>query len=136
MAVESASRDPRNILMVDDRYTVLYDGHVPPDQRDVERLPDTGLSRLLRRWIQEAIHSTRVMAIGLGHGIGFHLDLVAASQENSAVGARSAIELDMQLEIFELRGADEVGAIAILNQCAVLRLPGTFLALVTRSPAS
>ena len=31
MAVKSASRDPRNILMVDDRYTVLYDGNVPPD---------------------------------------------------------------------------------------------------------
>ena len=136
MAVESASGDPWNILVIDDRYTVLYDGNVPPDQRDVERLPDVGLSRLLWRWVEEAIDSTRVMTVGLGYGIGFHLDLVAASQEDSTVGAGSAIELDMQFEIFELRGADEVGAIAILHQCAVLRLPGTFLALVTRSPAS
>ena len=80
---------------------------------------------------QEAIHATRVVTIRLGCGIGFDLHLVAASQVDAGVGAGSAIELNMQLEIFKFGGADEIGAIAVLNQRAVLRLPRIFLALVT-----
>ena len=135
MAVESASRDPWDFLVVDDRYAVLHHGYVASEERDVEGLPDIGLSRLLRRWVEEAIHATGVVAVGLGCRVRFDLDFVTAAQEDAAVGVDPAVEFNMQLEVFELGGVDEIGAVAVLYQRAILSFPGGFLALAAWNPA-
>jgi hypothetical protein len=48
MAVERPARDARNILVVDDRDTVLHENNVSADKRNVIRLPDVGLAWLFR----------------------------------------------------------------------------------------
>jgi hypothetical protein len=46
------------------------------------------------------------------NGVGFNLDLVATAQVDATVGVGRTIELDMQLEIFELGVVDDFGAIS------------------------
>src|SRR6266542_4044929 len=61
VAVQRATRDARNLLIVDDCLTILDHGDPPPDQRDIEALPFSRLARHFRGRCQETVHSARMM---------------------------------------------------------------------------
>ena len=53
MAVQSAAGDPRYLLFIDNRLTVLHDRHYAADEGDVVALPLSRSARLFRGWRQE-----------------------------------------------------------------------------------
>src|SRR5260370_40612195 len=103
VAVERATCDTGNFLVVDDGLAVLNHGDPSTEESDIEALPFSRFAGLLRRRGQETIYAAHVMARRLLDGVCFHLDFVPASQINAAVGIRSTVEFNMQFEVAEFR---------------------------------
>src|SRR5436309_1716355 len=76
VAVQRATCDSRNLLIVDDCLTILNRGDPPPDQRDIEALPFSRLASHFRGRCQETVHSARMVTGRFLDGLGFNLDLV------------------------------------------------------------
>src|SRR6516165_9717551 len=124
VTIERSTGDAGNLFVVDDGLAVLHHGDSSADQRDVVGLPSSGLSRQFRFRRQEAVHSAHVVARRLFDGIGFHLNFVAATQIDAAIGILRTIEFHVQFKVFELLPiVDQLRAISRCDQCAILNLP-------------
>src|SRR5215831_18803928 len=62
VAVERATGNARDLLMIDNHLAVLYDCDVAAEHRDVESLPDVGTPRLFRFGLKEAVYAAGMMA--------------------------------------------------------------------------
>src|SRR5271168_1230544 len=123
MAVDCPASDSRNLLVIDDRLAVQYDGDVSSYQGDVEGLPDIGCARLFGRWSEKAVYPARVMAGRFVLRFGLDLDFITAAQVDPAVGVLAAIEFHVQLEVLEFEVVDEFRAIARADQVSVANGP-------------
>ena len=110
VAIESATGNTRNFLILNDGPTILDHSDHSPEQRNIEALPFPWLTGLFGGRGQETIHSAGMMARRFLDGVGFNLDFVATAQIHAAVGVGRRVELDMQLEIFEVGIVDNLGA--------------------------
>src|SRR5208282_2976474 len=126
VAIECAAGDAGNFLIVNHGLAVLDDGDHSADQRDVKRLPRAALARELRRWRQETVDASGVMAGRLRHRVGFDLHFVAPAQIDAAVGHGAAVEFHVQLEIVVLPVVDQFRAIAGRNQFSIFDFPDGF----------
>src|SRR5260370_33938900 len=112
VAVTSATRDTRDFLIINDGLTLLDNGDPSPKQGNIETLPFSRLARHFGRRCQETVHSAGMMTGRFLNGVGFNLDLAATAQVDATLVVGRTIELDMQLEIFELGVVDDFGAIS------------------------
>src|SRR5205823_12257098 len=71
VAVQRASGDTRDFFVVDDGLPILHYSDVSPHQRDVIRLPGSRFAWQFRRWIQETIDASHVMARRLLNRVRF-----------------------------------------------------------------
>src|ERR1700757_1720519 len=92
MAVQSAAGDPRYLLFIDNRLTVLHNRHHAANESDVVRLPLSRTARLFRRWGQEPVHSTRAHRWSFRLRIIFDLNFVASAQVDAAIRSFRAVE--------------------------------------------
>ena len=104
VAVERAPSDSRYLAIVDHGDSVLKHSQPSSYKSDVERLPNSRYSGLFWIWRNKSVHASRVELISLRFLVGFNLQLIAATQIHSAVRRFAILELDMQLEVAELRG--------------------------------
>ena len=95
VAVQRATGDTGNFLVIDDGAPILYHGYRAAHERDVEALPLPGIARHFRRRRNEAIDSAGVMAWRLLNRVIFNLYLVPSAKVNSAVRSFSAVELNV-----------------------------------------
>ena len=123
MAVERATCDAGNLLIVDDGRAVQHYGDFAADERDVEGLPDIRCAGLFGIWRKEAVDTTRVMTGRLCLGLRLYLNFVTAAQIDTAVRIFAAIEFKVQLEVLELVIVDELMAVTGTDDGAVLDRP-------------
>jgi hypothetical protein len=123
VAVERATGDAGNLLMIDDGFAIQHHGDVPADKRDVESLPRVGTARLLRRGRQKPVHTARMVTRPLALRFSLDLHFVAAAKIHTAVGVLTAVEFNVQLEVLKLLVADELRTIARADQIGILYLP-------------
>src|SRR5579864_36902 len=69
-------------------------------------------------------------------GVSLNLDFVATAQIDAAVGVRSTIEFDVQLEILELGIVDKLGAMSRADQLSVFDCPRALWAWFVHPPPS
>src|SRR5260370_34964619 len=132
--MQSAACDSRNFLLVNNGLTVLPERDQAADKCDVVGLPFPRPAWLFRRSCQEAIHTSRAHCRSFWHGIVFDLNFVSTPQVDTTVRFRSAIEFDMQLEVFELRIGDEVRTMSGTQERSVFDLPGSRCIRIARPP--
>src|SRR5579862_283077 len=123
MAIHRAAGDPGNLAIGDHGPAVLNNGYPPANQGDIERLPDVGLALQFRCGCNKPVHATRVVACRLVLGLGLDLHFVATAEVNAAVGIHTAIEFYVQLEILELRIADQFGSVSRGHEIAIFHGP-------------
>src|SRR5437867_1356356 len=119
VAVKSATSDTRNFLIINNRLAILDHCDHSSNQRNIETLPVSWLARQFGRRSQETVHSAGMMTGRFLDGVGFNLHLVAAAQIHATIGVRRTVELDMQLEIFELGIVDKLCAVSRAYQRSV-----------------
>ena len=107
VAVQGATRDARDFLVVDDRLAVLNDSDPSSDQRDIKALPFSRLAGQFRRSSQETVYAAHMVTRWFLDGVGFDLDFVSAAQIDATVGISGAVEFDMQFKIFEFGIVDQ-----------------------------
>src|SRR6266446_7761229 len=95
MAVERATRDTGNFLVVDDGLAVLDHGDPSTEESDIEALPFSRLAGQFRRSSQETVYAAHVVAGRFLDGVCFYLDFVPATQIDATVGGGAAVELHM-----------------------------------------
>src|ERR1700758_3973861 len=76
VAVECAPGDARDLFVIDDGYAVLNDRHGSSDECNIEGLPLIRDAGLFRSWIQESVHSSRMMARRFRYRIRFDLNFI------------------------------------------------------------
>jgi len=123
VAVESAAGDAGDFFVVDDGRTIQDDRDDAADQSNVVRLPFAGGAGGLRRRSKETVNTAQASLGWISDGIGFELDFVAAAQIDAAVGVRSAIEFDVQLEVFKFGVVYQFGAVAGSDEQAIFYFP-------------
>ena len=64
-----------------------------------------------------------MMAAGFGARIRLYLHFIPAAEIYTAVGFSPAVEFNVEFEILEFLGVDQVGPIAIFHQRPVHNLP-------------
>src|SRR5581483_2405000 len=129
VAVQRAAGDAGNGLPIYDGLAVERHCHHPPDQRDVERLPLARLFGRIYAGREKAVDAAERIPARTRPLVVFDLNLVSPAQVETAVRACRIPELDMQLEIVELLGRDQVRAATGIAQHAVLHRPVIFAAL-------
>src|SRR5713101_5932176 len=123
VAVERATRDTGNFLVVDDGLAVLNHGDPSTEESDIETLPFYRFAGLLRRRGKETVYAAHVVARRLLDGVCFYLNFVPASQINAAVGGGAAVELHMQLEVFKFGIIDQFRPVSRTYQVTVFDFP-------------
>src|SRR4029077_4139335 len=122
-AVQRATGDSRNLLVINYCLAVLHHRHASPNQRNVIGLPFVCLTRQFRRRHNKSINAAGVMHRAFVGGIRFDLYLVTSAQINAAVGSRSAVELHMQFEVFKFRVVDQFWAFSRSDQNSAFHFP-------------
>lgn len=135
MAIERAAGNARDFLVIDDGLAILKDRNRSSYKRDVEGLPLARFAGQFRRRRNETIDSTSVMTRRFLFRVGLNLYFVAAAEINSAIGLLSAIEFDVQLEVFELRIVNKLWTMAGADEVAVHDLPLARRIRLIRFPA-
>src|SRR6266566_5096506 len=102
VAVESPTSDSGNLLLRNNRLTILDNRHESADERDVECLPFVWTSRLLRIRRKKTVDCAHAMIWRFIKGIIFHLHFVSAAQINAAIGVARTVDFNVKLEIPEL----------------------------------
>src|SRR6188508_2519738 len=110
MAVESAARDARNLLIVDQRHTIEHDGHAAADERDVVGPPGSGLARGGWQGREISVNAGQAPFGRVRYLFVLHLHFIAPPQVHATVRSRRAVEFDVQLEVFERSIAHQIGA--------------------------
>src|SRR5918996_1274879 len=121
--IERAARDPRNVAPADHLAAVEHHSHLPPDQRDVVRLPRPRGARDAHTRLEKAVDRAEPFGRHYSQRGIFDLHLVAAAQVNAAVAPRRIAKLDVQLEIGVLRIRLEICAGPGVRQYAGHHLP-------------
>ena len=94
--IQSAARDPLNLLMIDRRHSVPNNRHRAAYHRNVETLPLCRLSRQLDSRRDTPIDGTyRTIRRVFVNGFVFNLNFVPPSQEKAAVTILRAIHFKM-----------------------------------------
>src|SRR5690348_16353333 len=99
LAINRPAGDAGDRLPVDHPLAVEDDGHHPPDQGDLERLPLARFLGRIDRRGEEAVHAADLVAVRLLAKIVLDLHLVPAAQVDAAVAPLRVAELGGQLEI-------------------------------------
>src|SRR5437588_10247022 len=112
MAVQRAARYTGNFLVVDDGLAILPNRDHAPNERDVIRLPYARFSRQLGRRGEKAVDAAHMMTRRSLNGSGLDLNSLAAGQLNAVLGVFSALDLAVQLELFDFRVVVHIGPFA------------------------
>src|SRR5690349_7759886 len=123
MAVQSAASDPRYLMFIDNRLTVLHNRHHAANECDVVALPFPRTARLFLGWRQKAIHSARAHRWPFRIGVIFDLNFVPPAQVDAAIRSFRADEFNMQLEIVEFCSTDQLRSMAGTHQSSVFHRP-------------
>src|SRR5690349_8657869 len=121
VTIQRATRRTGNDLIGNHGSAVEDDSYASADEGDVVRLPLAGRVRraLVRR--QKTIHSSNF--VGARNGTSFavlDLHLVSAAEVNAAVAPLRIAELDVQLEVGELRVTHDIPAASAVRQHTVV----------------
>ncbi len=135
VAVESASRDSGDRLVIDDGLTILHNRNGASHEGDIEALPFSGLARQLRRRGKESIHPARMVTGWFLHGVGFYLHFIAAPQIQATIGLGATVELQMYFEILKRGSGNDLCPLSVANQRAAFNLPIACPPWITKPPA-
>src|SRR5712691_8901456 len=122
IAIERATRGPRNVRPANHLFAVQDHRHHPADQRDVVGLPLAGALRRILSGNQKPVdraEAARGLPAAHGHDRVLDLRLVAAPQIDAAVAVLGIAELEVQLEVAKHRVAHEIATALRIGEHAI-----------------
>src|SRR6185503_7386706 len=99
VAIDGASRRAGDDLIRDHGSAVYNNPDPPPDQRDVDRVPDVWIARCIHARHEELVHRARGSLERHGVAAGFQDYPVPSAREDPARGTARYPELGVNLHI-------------------------------------
>src|SRR5215472_9750866 len=97
-------------------------------------MPHVRCARHCRLRYEESVNRTHASVGSFRDRVSFDLHLVAASKKNAAIGLGPGVEFNVQLKIPEFGGGNELRALPILHQRAVLDAPNPSMTRIGKLP--